>query len=67
MITTSNSPVKGSGTPNQLLGVLLHTIAISLRRPVTIELLRFLAVLQPPLLYLCCIRICMRNLLETRW
>jgi len=29
MITTSNSPVKGSGIPNHLLGVLLHTIAIS--------------------------------------
>jgi len=29
MITTSNSPVKGSGIPNQLLGVGLHTIAIS--------------------------------------
>ena len=29
MITSSDSPVKGSGLPNQLLGVLLHTIAIS--------------------------------------
>src|ERR1700687_4948294 len=29
MITTSNSPVKGSGMPNQLLGVLLHTLAMS--------------------------------------
>src|SRR6266576_7249107 len=29
MITTSNSPVKGSGMPNQLLGVQRHTIAIS--------------------------------------
>jgi len=29
MITTSNSPVKGSGIPNQFLGVLPHTIAIS--------------------------------------
>jgi hypothetical protein len=29
MITTSNSSVKRSGTPNQLLGALLHTIAIS--------------------------------------
>src|ERR1700675_1664057 len=29
MITTSNSPVRGSGIPNQLLGVLLHTIAMS--------------------------------------
>src|ERR1700674_1882260 len=29
MITTSNSPVKGSGMPNQFLGVLLHTLAMS--------------------------------------
>jgi hypothetical protein len=29
MITTSNSPVKGSGIPNQLLGDRLHTMAIS--------------------------------------
>src|SRR5271169_6910021 len=29
MITTSDSPVKGSGIPNQLLGDRLHTIAIS--------------------------------------
>src|SRR5580704_11061233 len=29
MITTSNSSVKRSRTPNQFLGVLLHTIAIS--------------------------------------
>jgi hypothetical protein len=29
MITTSNSPVKRSGIPNQLLGVLQHTIAMS--------------------------------------
>jgi len=29
MITTSNSSVKRSGTPNHLLGVRLHTIAIS--------------------------------------
>ena len=36
MITTSNSPAKGSGTPNQLLGVLLHTIAISGRSRVSI-------------------------------
>ena len=28
MITTSNSPVKGSGIPNQLLGDRLHTMAI---------------------------------------
>ena len=29
MITSSNSSVKRSGTPNQFLGVLLHTMAIS--------------------------------------
>ena len=29
MITSSNSPVRRSGTPNQLLGVLLHTMAMS--------------------------------------
>ena len=29
MITTSNSPVKGSGIPNQLLGAGLHTIGMS--------------------------------------
>src|SRR6266446_9454669 len=29
MITTSNSPVKGSGMPNQLLGVQRHTSAMS--------------------------------------
>ena len=29
MITTSNSSIKRSGTPNQFLGVGLHTIAIS--------------------------------------
>jgi hypothetical protein len=29
MITTSDSPVKGSGIPNQFLGVLLHTMAMS--------------------------------------
>jgi hypothetical protein len=29
MITTSNSPVKGSGTPYQFLGVLVHTMAMS--------------------------------------
>src|ERR1035437_11124348 len=28
MITTSDSPQKGSGTPNQFLGILLHTMAI---------------------------------------
>ena len=29
MITSSNSSLKRSGTPNQYLGVLLHTMAIS--------------------------------------
>jgi hypothetical protein len=29
MIASSNSSVKRSGTPNQYLGVLLHTMAIS--------------------------------------
>src|ERR1700693_4919889 len=29
MITTSNSPARRSGMPYQLLGVLLHTMAIS--------------------------------------
>ena len=29
MITSADSPGKGSGTPNQLLGVQLHTIAMS--------------------------------------
>jgi hypothetical protein len=28
MIASSNSPVRRSGTPSQLLGVLLHTTAI---------------------------------------
>jgi hypothetical protein len=38
MITTSNSSVKRSGTPNKLLGVLLHTMAISGLSPVRTEL-----------------------------
>ena len=29
MITSSDSPVEGSRTPNQFLGVVVHTIAIS--------------------------------------
>ena len=29
MIPTSNSPAKGSGTPNHYVGDLLHTMAIS--------------------------------------
>src|ERR1700758_5558690 len=42
MITTSNSPAKGSGTPNQLLDVLLHTIAISGLSRVRTELFQLL-------------------------
>src|SRR6202166_4732997 len=38
MITTSNSSVKRSGTPNQFLGVLLHTMAISALSRVRTEL-----------------------------
>ena len=38
MITSSDSPVKGSGTPNQLLGVRLHTTAISRLSRVRTEL-----------------------------
>src|SRR5271169_4572799 len=44
MITTSNSPVRGSGTPNQLLGVLLHTIAISGLSRVRTELFYLLVI-----------------------
>src|SRR5437867_12880511 len=44
MITTSNSPAKGSGTPNQLLGVLLHTIAISGLSRVRTELFQLLVI-----------------------
>src|SRR5947208_15752677 len=42
MITTSNSSVKRSGIPNQLLGVLLHTMAISGLSRVRTELLQLL-------------------------
>src|SRR6266478_7215161 len=44
MITTSDSPVKGSGIPNQFLGVLLHTIAISGLSRVRTELFRLLVI-----------------------
>jgi len=44
MITTSNSPVKRSGIPNQLLGVLLHTLAISGLSRARTELFPLLAV-----------------------
>jgi hypothetical protein len=47
MITTSNFSVKRSGTPNQLLGVLLHAMAISGLSRVRTELDRLLIV--PPL------------------
>src|SRR6266851_5580303 len=44
MITTSNSPVKGSGIPNQLLDVLLHTIAMSRLSRVRTELFHLLVI-----------------------
>src|SRR5215831_8568895 len=44
MITTADSPEKGSGTPNQFLGVLLHTIAMSGLSHVRTELLPLLVV-----------------------
>src|SRR5450631_236854 len=44
MITTSNSPVKGSGIHTQLLGVLPHTIAISGLSRVRTELRHLLVV-----------------------
>jgi len=44
MITTSNSPVKGSGTPNQLLDVLLHTMTISGLSRVRTELSQLLVI-----------------------
>src|SRR5215813_2067826 len=44
MITTSDSPEKGSGRPNQLLGDLPHTIAISGLSHVRTELLPLLVV-----------------------
>jgi hypothetical protein len=44
MITTSNSPVKRSGIPNQLLGVLLHTLAMSGLSRVRTELFQLLVI-----------------------
>src|SRR6202162_6633007 len=44
MITTSNSPMKRSGTPNQLLGVRRHTIAISGLSRVRTELSNLLVI-----------------------
>ena len=44
MITSSNSSVRRSGTPNQLLGVLLHTMAISGLSRVRTELFHLLVV-----------------------
>jgi hypothetical protein len=44
MITTSNSPVRGSGIPNQLLGDRLHTIAISGLSRVRTELFQLLVI-----------------------
>src|ERR1700682_4354701 len=44
MITISNSPVKGSGIPNQFLGVLLHTLAMSGLSRVRTELLQLLVI-----------------------
>src|ERR1700687_5729002 len=44
MITTSNSPAKGSGIPNQLLGDRLHTLAISGLSRVRTELFQLLVI-----------------------
>src|SRR3984885_5909086 len=44
MITTSNSSLKRSGTPNQLLGVRRHTIAISGLSRVRTELFHLLVI-----------------------
>src|SRR5947208_11150991 len=44
MITTSNSPPKGSGMPNHYGGDLLHTMGISGRSRVRTELLHFVVV-----------------------
>jgi hypothetical protein len=44
MITTSDSPVKGSGIPNQFLGVLLHTMAMSGLSRVRTELCHLLVI-----------------------
>src|SRR5437660_10504896 len=92
MITSSNSSLRRSGIPSQLLGVLLHTTAIfglsrsarsrsnqracplasipthlhSLSSEITLELLRFLAVLQSTLPAFASIGIHKSNLLKTR-
>ena len=44
MITTSNSPAKGSGTPNRYDGVLPHTMGISGLSRVRTELCKLLVV-----------------------
>ena len=44
MITTSNSPAKGSGIPNQYLGVLLHTMAMYGLSRVRTELFQLLVI-----------------------
>jgi hypothetical protein len=44
MITTSNSPMKGSGIPNQFLGVLLYIMAISGLSRVRTELFQLLVI-----------------------
>ena len=44
MITTSNSPAKGSGTPNRYDGDLLHTMGISGLSRVRTELYKLLVV-----------------------
>src|SRR5206468_6322597 len=44
MITSSDSPYMGSGMPNQLLGVRLHTMAISGLSRVRTELLQLLVI-----------------------
>ena len=44
MITSADSPGKGSGTPNQLLGVGLHTMAISGLSRVRTELSQLLII-----------------------
>jgi hypothetical protein len=45
MITTSNSPAKGSGIPNHYAGDLLHTMAISGRSRVRTELFELSVIL----------------------
>src|SRR5436305_3814455 len=48
MITSSNSPVKGSGKPNHYVGDLLHTMAISGFSRVRTELLHLVVVPSAP-------------------